>query len=341
VLQSYGGNTSAFLKVNGKLSAISKFIAGNYTIELTRRKNMQWSTDDFKYDNDNFVICLSNILRPDKLSIFNEVLFSPPNTTFGFPASIMATLTYGILPGDTITVTNSTYNNGTYTVIQVMPVTPGSPLIIFRVSPDIHNGHIIQVEASRTAVITFANSLFIETACSVLQQPVQNVINAPLSQGWLNMSITPARMLQAQINRITAGLQIIQGKIQFLGGSGNFQAGTQMFNTGQQQDYTGNILYENTSLNFNDLNVRNITPLWLPEIYRFEYPITYQQFKQIKSNPNGFITFYKFSNDVKFGFLLSMDYEIKTGMTKFELLRMNPPEAIEGVLNEDGTYIII
>ena len=143
------------------------------------------------------------------------------------------------------------------------------------------------------------------------------------------------------MNRITAGLQTIQGKTQFIGGSGNFQCGTQMFGTGAQQDYTGNLLYENTSFNYNDPNIRNITPLWLPEVYRFQYPITYQQFKQIRANPNGFVTFYKFSNDVKFGFILSMDYELKTGLTKFELLRMNPPESIEGVLNEDGTYIII
>ncbi len=324
-LQNYGGNTTGFLKISGKLSAVSKFIAGNYTIELTRRKNLQWSQDDFKYDNDNFIIAVTNIYR--------GVAGFCASLVFGDTRALQLPFNPSLLNGDTFTVTGSAHNDGVYTITEVNHIM--DTWTIVRIA------HSFVPENAALATIQFNHSLFPEQAYSVLQQPVQNTIDPGLTNSWLNMSITPARMLQAHMNKVTAGLQIIQGKAQFLGGSGNFMAATQMYNTGQQQDYKGRLLYENASLNYNDPNVRNIEPLWLPEIYRFEYPVTYNLFKQIKANPNGFIAFYKFSNDVKFGFILSMDYEIKTGNTKFELLRMNPPAVIDGLLNEDGTYMVL
>ena len=324
-LQNYGGNTAGFLKVSGKLGALSKFIAGNYTIELTRRKNLQWSQDDFKYDNDNFIICTNHT--------YNGLAIFGAQTFLDDPQMLKMPFTPAILGGDTFTITNTTANNGTYTIAKVEHITGSGTFI--------HIAGSFHYEIAANANMQFINSLFAEQASSVLQQPVQNTIDASLTNSWLNMTITPGRMLQAHMNKVTAGLQIIKGKTQFLGGSGNFEAATQMYNTGQQQDYKGRLLYENASLNYNDPNVRNIEPLWLPEIYRFEYPITYNVFKQIKANPNGYIAFYKFSNDVKFGFILSMDYEIKTGNTKFELLRMNPPAVIDGLLNEDGTFMVL
>ena len=66
-----------------------------------------------------------------------------------------------------------------------------------------------------------------------------------------------------------------------------------------------------------------IAPLWLPETYTFEYPLTYQQFKTIKANPYGYVEFYRFAEHVKKGFIMNMEYKMKTGMTKFELLKAN------------------
>ena len=321
-LQNYGGNTAGFLKVSGKLSAVSKFIAGNYTIELTRRKNLQWSQDDFKYDNDNFIIALAT-LNCQVIEFFSNTI-------------LVTNLQDNPLVGDRMQITGSNElgNDGVYVIAAI--VSDLGPLKTITIA-----GNFPSAGMSASARAYFERTNVIETAAIVLQQPMQNVIDPASAQSWLNMSITPARMLQAHMNKVTAGLQIIKGKTQFLGGSGNFMAATQMNNTGQQQDYSGRLLYENAGFNYNDSNIRNIEPLWLPEIYRFEYPITYNLFKQIKANPNGYIAFYKFSNDVKFGFILSMDYEIKTGNTKFELLRMNPPAVIDGLLNEDGTYMVL
>ncbi len=112
-----------------------------------------------------------------------------------------------------------------------------------------------------------------------------------------------------------------------------------MHPTGKQQDYSGNTLYENASIIWNDPATCNIKPLWLPEVYKFDYPLTYKQFKKILDNPNGYINFYKFADDVKQGFILKMEYNLKTGMTHFELLKMYNPDADNLTLSECGIPI--
>lgn len=136
-----------------------------------------------------------------------------------------------------------------------------------------------------------------------------------------NLSITPKRMLLAHLNVITSGLQLIKGLIKFVKGEGNNSLSATKFNTGCQEDYNAQPLIENSNIQWNDSNALNISPIWLPEIYSFEYPLTYTQFKAIKANPYGYIEFYKFADDVKSGFIMNMEYRIKNGMAKFELLR--------------------
>ena len=50
---------------------------------------------------------------------------------------------------------------------------------------------------------------------------------------------------------------------------------------------------------------------------------------------------WKFTDDVKQGFVISMDYNLKTGMTQFELLKMHNPNADNLMLTEDGELIVI
>ena len=139
----------------------------------------------------------------------------------------------------------------------------------------------------------------------------------------LNLRITPARMLLAHVNVITAGLQHINGSISFVRGDGNTLLTTTKYNEGCQEDYSAQALSEDDSIVWNNTYAANISPIWLPEKYTFEYPLTYDQFKIIKANPYGYIEFYKFSDDVKAGYIMSMEYKMKTGMTKFELIKAN------------------
>lgn len=136
-----------------------------------------------------------------------------------------------------------------------------------------------------------------------------------------NLRLTPTRMLLAHIGSISACLQLINGYIKFVRGDGNTDLETTKFNTGCQEDYGGYVLGENDSIAWNDANAMNIAPIWGTEIYSFEYPLTYTEFKTIKANPYGYVSFYKNADDVKHGFILNMEYKMKTGMTKFELLK--------------------
>lgn len=66
--------------LKGKLEIMSPYVASGYAIEFTRRKKEQ-KTTDWKYDNDNFVICLNpNNLslaeRNERFPVVQEV-FSP------------------------------------------------------------------------------------------------------------------------------------------------------------------------------------------------------------------------------------------------------------------------
>lgn len=136
-----------------------------------------------------------------------------------------------------------------------------------------------------------------------------------------NFRITPARMLLAHMNIITAGLQLIQGVIRFVKGEGNLLFRVKQDTNSCPENYNNQALQENQNLNWNDSNVANISPLWSTETYSFEYPLSYTEFKTIKANPYGYVEFYKFSGESMYGYIMNMEYKMKTGMTKFELLK--------------------
>lgn len=136
-----------------------------------------------------------------------------------------------------------------------------------------------------------------------------------------NLRITPKRMLLSHLNMVTPSLQKLQSEVTFVNGQGNILLETEKNDSGFQSDYSGVSVAENSDIAWNDANAENISPLFLPEIYSFEYPLTFNQFITIKNNPYGYISFYKFSDDVKSGYIMNMEYSMKTGLTKFELIR--------------------
>jgi hypothetical protein len=214
--------------VKTNYTKLCPYIASSYAIELTRRKNIDlFETEDWKYDNENFLIALTR-------------------ATYGYGDALLPETYY------------DSFNTG-------------------------------------------SGMLSLETA--------------------YNLALTPARMLQPHMKVITAGLQLINGLIRFIRGDGNTDLQVAKDVDGCPNDFNGQILGENDDFQWDDGNVRDIAPIYLPEIYTFDYPITYTQFKAIKANPYGYIEFYKFADEVKRGFLMNMEYSMKTGMTSFTLLK--------------------
>jgi hypothetical protein len=161
----------------------------------------------------------------------------------------------------------------------------------------------------------------IELASDILS----DVNNMEAYQTAYNLRITPARMLQAHFGSIVSSLQRIQGKLTFVKGEGNLLMDSTSSQSGTQHYYNGQPLSENASLDYNDANAANAIPIWVPEEYTFDYPLTTEQLNAIQANPYGYIEFYKKANEVKRGFILEVDYNLTNSMARIRLLRMFEP----------------
>lgn len=288
--------------VKGGYSKMSKYVASSYSIELTRRKNrFMLPNEDWRYDNDNFII---NV----KEGYTGTVIFTGTN---GF---IVGGLWANVQIGDIITVTGTVSNNGDF---EVTGVTLNDNGVLGGFTS------IDTVEATTVEIVS-AN---LQSDGNNFIEPFLYADGFSLGTGaqslstMYNLALTPARMLLAHLNVITAGLQIINGNITFTKGEGNTSLEAAKDLIPCQEDYNGEILSESANIAWNDTNARNITPIWLPETYSFEYPLTFAEFTTIKANPYGYVEFYKDSDDVKQGYIMDMKYTMKTGLTKFELIR--------------------
>jgi hypothetical protein len=290
----YSTKISSVKNIYNKLC---KYLTSSYTIEFTRRKNKVIEpTQDWRYDNDNFLISVVNDYNG--LVIFyagldgNYLLFL--NDIKIFPI------------GSSVTISGTTYNNGVFTITDV----GGALLKVAETVTDETAGftHIVN-----NGDKLYANEIYLDSFNSGSGMTA-------LSTAY-NLRLTPKRMLLAHLNVITAGLQMIHGSISFIKGEGNTELVLATNSTNCQEDYNGEPIAENDSILWDDSNAMNIAPIWGTEVYSFEYPLTYTEFKTIKANPYGYVSFYKDAEDVKHGFILNMEYKMKTGMTKFELLK--------------------
>jgi len=289
------------------LNKLSNYIASGYSIEFTRRKWNDNETQDWRYDNDNFIIAVV----PNYYSISVTGLF----LAGGF--ALLNNQNYPFNIGDVIDITGTVSNNGTFTILDIQDAAFNTTRVYF--------AEPLTNETSVTFNISKNSASPTKYKSEVYSDSFSYGSGMTSLDTAYNIRLTPARMLLAHANTITAGLQVIQDEIKFVNGFGNtnLQCSANMiaYTFGCQEEYTGKQLHENQSFAWDDPFVSNITPIWLPEIYSFDYPLTYDEFKTIKANPYGYIEFYKFVGEEKRGFILTMDYNMKTGMTKFELLK--------------------
>lgn len=293
--------------VKNALTKVAQFIASGYSIEFTRRKWNDEQTQDWRYDNNGFVIAVTkNAYTYNCNATFNSAGFF-----------ILQGTNYAIRPTDIIEVTNSTSNNGTFTVT-------GTTIGFFNTFIVLVSESVVN-EATNPITITLSSSSPIKYKSEIYSDAFQYGSGMVSLDTAYNLRLTPSRMLLPHLKTITSGLQIIQGEVKFVKGSGNTELQCSnivtAYTDGCPEEYKGQLLSEKQSFAWNDSNVLNIEPIWMPTTYKFEYPLTYNEFKTIKDNPYGYVEFYKFSDDVKAGFILNMEYKMKTGLTVFELLK--------------------
>lgn len=129
-----------------------------------------------------------------------------------------------------------------------------------------------------------------------------------------NARISPGRNLQNWAKIL--GGNLIKGtkkEFKFAFGSFNYIMTSQI---------TGELLVdENAGLDTSSALDENEV-IYYPEIYEFEHELTRDQYQILRANPNGFIEFLDWNDNISEGFLLQVDYKLEENKGTFTLLRL-------------------
>jgi len=133
-----------------------------------------------------------------------------------------------------------------------------------------------------------------------------------------NLRYSPARNLLRQLRAITGALfRKPTAEVRFQEGEGNITM-TSAEQANCLGDFDHQLLTENQDFVSGDFD-----PYWIPETYSFVYPLRFEDFVQIRNSPYGLIGFSETDVDHKYGYIISLEYNLKNSEAKFELLRAN------------------
>ena len=145
-----------------------------------------------------------------------------------------------------------------------------------------------------------------------------NVTNLLEPDTTYNLRYSPARNLLRQLKAFTGGLfRKPLEDVRFQSGEGNITLeATELTNC--LGNFDGALLIENQ-----DFVSGDFAPYWIPEVYTFEYVLSFSEFVQIRNSPYGLIGFSETDTGHIYGYILNLEFNLKTGAATFELLRAN------------------
>jgi hypothetical protein len=145
-----------------------------------------------------------------------------------------------------------------------------------------------------------------------------NVANLLEPDTTYNLRYSPARNLLRQLKAYTGGLfRKPLEDVRFQSGEGNITLeATELTNC--LGNFDGTLLVENQ-----DFVSGDFAPYWIPEIYTFDYVLSFSEFVNIRNSPYGLIAFSETDKDYIYGYIINLEYNLKTGAASFELLRAN------------------
>ena len=158
--------------------------------------------------------------------------------------------------------------------------------------------------------------------------------NLPNYQTCYNVLISPQRNARRWTPIIVqCYVDYINGIIKYMDGSGNLIASTYIPPTNADclvQDDTLPLVNmpENADISlsgtaafpYDPSNVGDFYPIKKPELIRFEYPLTFEQWKTIKAAPTGTIEFQCGNGALESGWISEINYKLKEGMAEFVLI---------------------
>jgi hypothetical protein len=145
-----------------------------------------------------------------------------------------------------------------------------------------------------------------------------NVTNLLEPDTTYNLRYSPARNLLRQLKAFTGGLfRKPLEDVRFQSGEGNITLeATELTNC--LGNFDGALLIENQ-----DFVSGDFAPYWIPEVYTFEYVLSFTEFVNIRNSPYGLIGFSETDTGHIYGYILNLEFNLKTGAATFELLRAN------------------
>jgi hypothetical protein len=151
---------------------------------------------------------------------------------------------------------------------------------------------------------------------------VDNPANVFSPQTLYNWRIRPYSNLMRWFKSISNSYPNINdsaNKLYFSSGTGNFLAEGQLPNTDPCKLENG-VKAENRDLSKMDFaNSDDATPLWKPDYPTFKYPLSIADYRALKANPYGYISFQCGTGEWKKGYVQEFRYRLNKGEADFTL----------------------
>lgn len=294
----------------GSYEQLSKFIASDYAIEVTRRK-FGTTSKDWKYDNDTFIICVQKGLF---IECANFVL-EDPVSGLGNLLNVGSVADGSFQVGDSITITGSSSNNFTYTIdsVLVLPFNPPVTTLIL-------SGNSVTDESCANITIINNTRSLVTTEIYDVSEP-STIENVLLPKTAFNLRITPIRNLLRHYPSIAESLsRSLDSALYFTDGNGNIKAKINLAANHSCVLESNKLISENQNISIDDFQDNEFRkPLCYNEDVEIEYPINQEQFKAVISNPYGLIGWNCGNGVIEYGWIMDMKYQPTTGMTEFIL----------------------
>jgi hypothetical protein len=281
-------------EIKNELDRTCQWIASDYAIEITRRL-YGTTTSDWRYDQDIFFLCLFR----------NQYNYNVTGQFLAPNLLVIGGQGYAIKVGDSIVISGTASNNGTFVVTYINYNAPFS-------STQVGFASGITTEGAGAFNITSA------TAYLEVEQGVNSPENILYPDTVLNYRLAPSRNVMRWFKTILNSYRdYLTGVLKFTSGSGNILAKGE---TNTPCRIENGIIQEKEDIDLSLFNTPSDSyPFFYPELVIFDYPMSYEDYLIVLANPYGLIGYQCGGNDVSYGWIVDMKYSPYMGSVNFTL----------------------
>jgi hypothetical protein len=287
-------------ELKNDLDKTCKFLASDYAIEWTRRQ-YGLTTADSRYDNDTFFICLTR--EPYNYNVTGQ--FFAELSSSAYNVIIIQGQSYKITVGDTIVITGTASNNGTFTVTFVDNQSAFNTTVVEVAET------IVDESAIAFNIVSSGSNLHVE-------QGLDSPTNILFPDTVMNYRLAPSRNAMRWMKSILRSYRdFLTKKIIFTSGEGNILASGEVLTPCRLEN---GVIAENQDLSLDNFDSPTDNyPLFYPELVTFEYPMSYTDYLTVKANPYGLIGYQCGSGTMEYGWIEDMQYSPYHGSVTFSL----------------------